>query len=96
MHNFRTYNEKYYEKALIKMVWNLENARWALFEIKSDSETGKILKNVIYILGNFQTIEEAMQEIDIDWLTAQLVNMGSNRYLVVKVISKLFDKGMAH
>lgn len=89
------YNEEYYD-AILKMVWSLEKARWILYEIKIDSETGKIIKGIIYLLSKIQAVEGGIRNIDVDFISTEMLNAGFSSYLVTEVIRRLFGENINH
>jgi hypothetical protein len=76
-----------------KLVRDLETARWVLYEIKQDSETGRLLKNIIFL------IDRAVEGIAVDngtinekRLILNLIEAGFDSILVMDTVTRLFGK----
>jgi len=91
MLNYNNFN--YSEMTIRKLVRDLETARWVLYEIKQDSETGRLLKNIIFL------IDRAAEGIAVDngtinekRLIFNLIEAGFDSILVMDTVTRLFGK----
>ena len=91
MLNYNNFN--YSEMTIRKLVRDLETARWVLYEIKQDSETGRLLKNIIFL------IDRAAEGIAVDngtinekRLIFNLIEVGFDSILVMDTVTRLFGK----
>ncbi len=81
------------ETAIRKLVRDLETARWVLYEIKQDSETGRVLKSIILMIeregggvaGDNGIINEKR-------LISSLIEAGFDGLLVTDAVNRLFGK----
>ncbi len=86
-------NFTYSETAIRKLVRDLETARWVLYEIKQDSESGRLLKSIIFL------IDRAAEGIAVDngtinekRLIFNLIEAGFDSILVMETVTRLFGK----
>ncbi|MBU7007885.1 hypothetical protein [Phosphitispora fastidiosa] len=86
-------NFTYSETAIRKLVRDLETARWVLYEIKQDSESGRLLKSIIFL------IDRAAEGIAVDngpinekRLIFNLIEAGFDTILVMETVTRLFGK----
>ncbi|MHB9094114.1 MAG: hypothetical protein ACYC21_05535 [Eubacteriales bacterium] len=56
--------EASYQEILSKLVRELDAARWALYEIKSDSETGRIIKVIMFLTTSSPRFDMGTRHID--------------------------------
>lgn len=96
MYDFNKLDGLHYQKVLFKMAKELDTARWALYEIKRNSEIGKIIKVIIYLVSSKSNLEKGTWHIDTKWLTDQLVNTGFDKKEVSQTIIRLFGTKTTH
>lgn len=90
MYDLNKPDNLHYQGILSSLAKELDTARWALYEIKRNSETGKIIKVIIYLVSSESTLENGTWYIDTGWLTDQLVNTGFDKNEVSQTITRLF------
>ena len=86
-------NLNYTETAIRKLVRDLETARWALYEIKKDSETGRLLKSIIFLIDRLdEGIVGDNGRINEKMLINNLIEAGFEGGLVTAAVDRLFGK----
>ncbi|GAW90961.1 hypothetical protein [Calderihabitans maritimus] len=96
MYNLKDCDESHYEMVLLRLVREIETARWALYEIKKGSKIGKILKDIIFLISTEPRLKEETNCIDVGWLAERLVATGFDENLVTQVITRLFSPKTGH
>ncbi|PKM80931.1 MAG: hypothetical protein CVU89_11340 [Firmicutes bacterium HGW-Firmicutes-14] len=85
------YDVGYYEGVLAGLVQELETARWALYEIRKDSETGRILKSIIFLINTGLLSDGSKGRVNSGMLAGLLVSAGFDRDLALRAIDRLLN-----
>lgn len=96
MNELNKHDDLRYQKVLSRLAKELDIARWALYEIKTNSEIGEIIKVIIYLVSSKSKLEKGTWPIDTRWLTDQLVNTGFDKNEVSQTIIRLFGTKTTH
>ena len=96
MYDLNRLDDLHYQKVLSRLAKELDTARWALYEIKRNSEKGKIIKVIIYLVSSESKLDKGTWHFDIRWLTDQLVNTGFDKKEVSQTIIRLFGTKTTH
>ncbi len=84
---------KFRQKKLVDVAWKLNSLRWAMYEMKLNTEMGKILGAIIYLAGSEVLLSENQNDLrKLSWLTKQLIELGYNRQLATETIKKLVSR----
>ncbi|GAB4273730.1 hypothetical protein [Thermincola ferriacetica] len=87
-------DEGFLKNTLCSLIWNTEISRWAIYEIKSNSEKGKILKEIIYWFCNNSVSELTFTPENTSWITTRLIELGFDKNSVEQVILLLACKAL--
>lgn len=79
------HDEDFIIKTLSNLAWNNEVCRWVIYEIKSNSDKGEILKKIFYILAD-RSHPLPLAAGTIPWLIAELAKQGFDKELTEQVI----------
>lgn len=96
MYDLNKRHDSHYQEVLSRLAKELDTARWALYEIKTNSETGRIIKVIIYLVSSESKLEKGTWYINTGWLTDQLVNTGFDKNEVSLTIIRLFGADVTH
>ncbi|MBS4025083.1 MAG: hypothetical protein KGZ96_05340 [Clostridia bacterium] len=77
------------QKKLIETAWKLNKFRWMMYEVKLDTEVGKILGAIIYLAEQEELLLDKYDLKKMNWLVNQLANLGYDLQLVLETIEKL-------
>lgn len=85
-------DEEYIKKTLTSIIWNNEVFRWAIYEIKCNSDKGKILKEIFYLFYDSEIPELPLNTANTPFIISTLVEQGFDVDVIKQVILLLAHK----
>lgn len=80
------------QKKLAEVAWKLDKSRWIMYEVKLDSDMGKILEAIMFLAGSEGLLSGNHDDLQKNWLIDQLTELGYDKQLAIETIKKLVQR----